>query len=108
MGYRSDVGIAISQKDFATFEKNTPELMHYAEVKNTKDVSIITYKWIKWEEYIHPEIEWINNFLKNTNAIFIRIGEDITDCEECRYGDTSILENYLFLKRTLGTKEKNE
>lgn len=109
MGYRSEVGIALYTKDYKTMIKRAKELKKnkepYELIKNAdkysadnRKITILYFSDVKW--YIDfKEVQWIENFIKKVQSVFIRIGEELDDNEETVYNEGYDLLEYCFLTR---------
>ena len=94
MGYRSDVGLALSKKAVIELKKRLDELGHasneYLETKglleyaqshytdkNTED-EVYYWEWLKWYSEF-PEVSFIENFMNDLaveDYLFFRVGEE--------------------------------
>ena len=101
MGYRSDVGITLYRKDYEDMkdeaaklgDKNIIAFVDNFEIHKTEDADIIQLEmsWVKWYEDF-PEVQFVENFLKNKAYRMLRIGEELEDIEE--YSGKEIEEAY--------------
>lgn len=121
MGYRSDVGIALYTKDFNTMIKRAKELKKnkepYELIKNAdkysadnRKITILYFSDVKWYTDF-KEVQWIENFIKKIQSVFIRIGEELDDNEETVYNEGYDLLEYCFLTRIVdiaGEKQLEE
>ena len=109
MGYRSEVGIALYTKDYKTMIKRAKELKKnkepYELIKNAdkynadnRKITILYFSDVKWYTDF-KEVQWIENFIKKVQSVFIRIGEELDDNEETVYNEGYNLLEYCFLTR---------
>lgn len=109
MGYRSEVGIALYTKDYKTMLKRVKELKKnkesYELIKNADrynadngKITILYFSDVKWYADF-KEVQWIENFIKKVQSVFIRIGEELDDNEETVYNEGYDLLEYCFLTR---------
>ena len=109
MGYRSEVGIALYTKDYKTMLKRVKELKKnkepYELIKNADKysadngkITILYFSDVKWYTDF-KEVQWIENFIKKVQSVFIRIGEELDDNEETVYNEGYDLLEYCFLTR---------
>ena len=109
MGYRSEVGIALYTKDYKTMIKRAKELKKnkepYELIKNAdkynadnRKITILYFSDVKWYTDF-KEVQWIENFIKKVQSVFIRIGEELDDNEETVYNEGYGLLEYCFLTR---------
>lgn len=109
MSYRNQVTIAVHEKDFEPIKNLlSPELLELSDIYGTTDVKVFNFNWIKWDSDEYPEIIEIENHISKTDAIFIRVGEDITDCEEFRYGNDMTLRTIIHLRRYVEINAERE
>lgn len=121
MGYRSEVGIALYTKDYKTMLKRVKELKKnkesYELIKNADrysadngKITILYFSDVKWYANF-KEVQWIENFIKKVQSVFIRIGEELDDNEETVYNEGYDLLEYCFLTRIVdiaGEKQLEE
>lgn len=121
MGYRSEVGIALYTKDYKTMLKRVKELKKnkesYELIKNADrysadngKITILYFSDVKWYADF-KEVQWIENFIKKVQSVFIRIGEELDDNEETVYNEGYDLLEYCFLTRIVdiaGEKQLEE
>lgn len=121
MGYRSEVGIALYTKDYKTMLKRVKELKKnkesYELIKNANrysadngKITILYFSDVKWYADF-KEVQWIENFIKKVQSVFIRIGEELDDNEETVYNEGYDLLEYCFLTRIVdiaGEKQLEE
>ena len=100
MGYRSDVGLALSkagalrlQEKLYALDKNsesyiqTTHLLEYAHKHQKHDESeaeLFLWDYLKWYDN-YPDVRFIKdlmNELESDDFLFLRIGEDMNDNEE--------------------------
>ena len=109
MGYRSEVGIALYTKDYKTMLKRVKELKKnkepYELIKNADKysadngkITILYFSDVKWYTDF-KEVQWVENFIKKVQSVFIRIGEELDDNEETVYNEGYDLLEYCFLTR---------
>lgn len=109
MGYRSEVGIALYTKDYKTMIKRAKELKKnkepYELIKNADKysadngkITMLYFSDVKWYTDF-KEVQWIENFIKKVQSVFIRIGEELDDNEETVYNEGYDLLGYCFLTR---------
>lgn len=109
MGYRSEVGIALYTKDYKTMIKRAKELKKnkepYELIKNAdkysadnRKITILYFSDVRWYTDF-KEVQWIENFIKKVQSVFIRIGEELDDNEETVYNEGYDLLGYCFLTR---------
>ena len=109
MGYRSEVGIALYTKDYKTMIKRAKELKKnkepYELIKNAdkysadnRKITILYFSYVRWYTDF-KEVQWIENFIKKVQSVFIRIGEELDDNEETVYNEGYDLLGYCFLTR---------
>ena len=109
MGYRSEVGIALYTKDYKTMIKRAKELKKnkepYELIKNAdkysadnRKITILYFSDVRWYTDF-KEVQWIENFIKKVQSVFIRIGEELDDNEETVYNEGDDLLGYCFLTR---------
>ena len=103
MGYYSQVGLCVKQKDFEELKERFGTEYGYMLEKNFCDIitiedsdygNIIVCNWdsIKWYPYSFKEIVMVEDFLseleeRDEEFSFVRIGEE--------YGDIEIRDNYI-------------
>ena len=90
MGYRSDVKLALSKKDYLDFEEEYKKRLvkeecddnifdYVDKVKNKSDIDTIIFSWddIKWNEFADENIEQLMLLLRERKFTyrFIRVGE---------------------------------
>ena len=99
MGYRSDVGLALSKKAVTELKKRLDaldnnsneqttirELMEYAQShypdKNSED-EVYYWEWLKWYSDF-PDVSFIERLMADLEVedyLFFRVGEEIGDIE---------------------------
>ena len=100
MGYRSEVAIAMQEKDFVNLiklakenfstekdEETVADLIRYSDkILKKDDVVIIHWDWIKWYDDF-PDVSYVMSFIreKADGYAFVEIGEDGNTNKE--YGD---------------------
>ena len=100
MGYRSEVAIAMQEKDFVNLiklakenfstekdEETVADLIGYSDkILKKDDVVIIHWYWIKWYDDF-PDVSYVMSFIreKADGYAFVEIGEDGNTNKE--YGD---------------------
>ena len=109
MGYRSEVGIALYTKDYKTMIKRAKELKKnkepYELIKNADKysadngkITILYFSDVTWYADF-KEVQWIENFIKKVQSVFIRVGEELDDNEETVYNEGYDLLEDCFLTR---------
>ena len=108
MGYRHQVTIAVYDKDYENIKNLcSARLYDLAQIYEYRNMKIFNWNWIKWNKDTFSSVPLVENYISQTDAIFIRVGEDITDCEEIRYGNDSELKEVIYLRRVIEIEGTN-
>lgn len=100
MGYRHQVTIAVYDKDYENIKNLcSARLFALAQIYESEEIKVFNWNWIKWNEDTFSSVPKIEDYISQTDAFFIRIGEDITDCEQIGYGNVNKLKETIFLTR---------
>lgn len=90
MGYRSDVKLALSKKDYLDVrneyeerlvkEECNDDIFDYTdkiEYRNNSNIIIFSWDYMKWDEYTDESVELLMNLLREAKYTyhFIRVGE---------------------------------
>jgi len=100
MGYRSDVGLALSKagaeqlrEELRALNKNSETFSETTAFLNATDkhlkheatgAELYLWSWLKWYEH-YPDVRFMEDLmgkLESDDFLFLRIGEDMNDNEE--------------------------
>ena len=118
MGYVSNVGIALYERDYermksAAIKTNNENIIKFVNsftehTGNEPDVIQLEMSWTKWYEHDFVEVGFVKNFLEDVPHRFLRIGEELEDMEENSQGNVETYDMYIERRIIFGDGKKSE
>lgn len=118
MGYISNVGIALYEKDYermksAAIKTNNENIIRFVNsftehMGKEPDIIHLEMSWTKWYEHDFVEVDFVKNFLEDVPHRFLRIGEELEDMEEESRGDIEAYDMYIERRVVFGDGKKSK